>query len=116
MAWRRGQTYSQDLRDRVLHHGLVLLKLLEHGGFLEAEPDEDRDDNQDDARQEGYAPQPALEHFLVGQCHEGESACTQECAELDANEGQGSEEPATAARILLLGGIVACVAGLKLVA
>ncbi len=88
----------QSCTDRVLHHVLVLLQLLEHRGLLEPEPDEHSDRNQDHAGQERNAPQPTLEDRLVGHRDQGEGAGAQEGAELDPHEGKGSKETTTAAR------------------
>src|SRR5690606_8517835 len=51
--------------ERRLGERALLLHLLEKRGLIELEPDPDRNAEQDDGKQEGNAPAPVLEAFLV---------------------------------------------------
>lgn len=74
--------------------GLGLFQRLEGGGFLEPHPNDDGDDDQYGAEQEGHSPEPAEQDVAAGQCQQCEGAGAEQGADLDADEGQRSEEAA----------------------
>ena len=86
------------LADGVLGHVLVLLKFLEDGRFLQPQPDEDGNRNQEHAGQERHPPQPALQRGLVRHGNQRKGPGAEQGAQLDADERERSEEAPTAAR------------------
>ncbi|MCY1228093.1 hypothetical protein D9M72_403900 [compost metagenome] len=86
------------LADGVLDHVLVLFELLEYRRFLEPQPNEDGHRNKDDAGQERHTPQPAFKDGFVSHGDQCKRAGTEEGAQLDADERQGSKESTATAR------------------
>ena len=88
---------AQDLGQRVLRDVALVLQLLELGGLLDLEPDDDADDDQDRAEQEGHPPRPVAAQGHAGQ--EGEVG--QQQPDREAGLGDAGVETSFAPRRVL---------------
>ena len=84
----------QQFAERLLADLLLLLELDEGGTFLEPQPDQDGDGDQEDRREERDAPDPAQQRVLGHLTEADEHHGRQQRAEHDADEGQRRVEAA----------------------